>query len=86
MHRIPVTFIIPGLSEGEIDLLNDGYEVISKMILSPDDDRLFRYGAGDRIQVETQNGNRLWCRIRQIERVEADEQVVLIFTLACDKK
>lgn len=85
MARIPVTFVISALTEREVDLLNEGYEIISKMILTPEDDKLFRYEVNDRIQVETQNGRRLWCSIRQLEKVVTDERVVLMFTLVRHK-
>lgn len=75
-----VNFIVR-VTEQEFGHLNEGYQIISKVILGPDDEQLFRYECGDYIQVETQHGNRLWCRINQLEKVVGDEQVVLIFAL-----
>lgn len=82
---VSVSFIAH-VSEQEFGQLNEGYEIISKMILIPDDEQLFRYQRGDHIQVETRHGNRLWCRIEQLEKVVGDEQVLLILTLAARRE
>lgn len=80
-----VSFIVR-VTEQEFGHLNEGYQIISKVILGPGDGQLFRYECGDCIQVETQHGNRLWCRINQLEKVVGDEQVVLILTLSARRE
>jgi hypothetical protein len=81
MHTIHVRFVISELSEDDIQALRNADVIISKMILTPDDFRLFHYRTGDTIEVENQDGNRLWCRIQELEVVDSNEQVILIFTL-----
>lgn len=81
MHPIRITFIISAITEEDLNLLQKGYSVVSKMILSPDDHKLFHYKVGDQIQIETQHGLRLWCNIEALEKVEDQERVILIFTL-----
>ena len=81
MPPIRITFIISAITEEDLNLLQKGYSIVSKMILSPDDHRLFHYKIGDEIQVETQHGLRLWCNIEDLEKVEDHERVILIFTL-----
>jgi hypothetical protein len=81
MDPIKVTFIIGQLSNEEMDLLNEGLPLISKMILPQEDYQLFRYKEGDSIQVETDYGNRLWCTITHMEILEKENDVILIFTL-----
>ena len=81
MAPIKVHFVISQLSEGEVEALKDSRSIITKMILFPDDYKLFNYKKGDAIEVETQIGNRLWCTIQDIEVVENEERIILIFTL-----
>jgi hypothetical protein len=81
MNQIQVRFVISELTEQEIDALKDDEIIISKMILSPDDYKLFHYKECDEIEVETEHGNRIWCRIKQLEVISGDERVILIFTL-----
>ena len=81
MESIKVTFVIGQIPEEDVDALKDDKRIISKMLLTPDDYKLFRYKEADQIQVESQNGNRLWCQIVHLEIVEKDERVILIFTL-----
>ena len=76
-----VTFVISKLTEEEATSLNEDHTIITKMLLSPDDYKLFRYKEGELIQVQTQNGNRIWCEILKLEIVEHPERVILIFTL-----
>jgi hypothetical protein len=79
---IKITFIIGQLSIDEFEQLKNGYSIISKMILSPDDFRLFHYKQADKIQVETKDGLRLWCSVDHLEILKNEERVILIFTLS----
>jgi hypothetical protein len=76
-----INFIISGIPEEEMEALKEGLTIITKMILTPDDFELFHYNKGGRIQVETGHGNRLWCIIDELEVVESNDRVILIFTL-----
>lgn len=76
-----ISFVIGDLTEENVRRLRDNYSIVSKMILTPDDYKLFRYKKGDPIQVETDHGNRLWCCIEELEKVQDPERVILIFTL-----
>lgn len=78
---IKVTFIIGEINEEEVQSLNNGYFIISKMILTPDDYKLFRYKEGESIEVETAQGYRLWCTINHMEILQDEERVIIIFTL-----
>jgi hypothetical protein len=80
MERIKVTFVI-GLREEEVEALKNDEVVVSKLILLPGDQEIFRYKEGDRIQVESPNGNREWCRIYQLESITQENHTILIFTL-----
>jgi hypothetical protein len=86
MNPIHVRFIINQLTEAEVDALKNGDSIITKMILSPDDFRLFHYREGDSIEVQTDHGNRLWCNINHLEVVSDDIRVIIIFTLMRDNK
>jgi hypothetical protein len=81
MQPIKVTFVIGQLREEEMLALKNDEIIVSKMILSQDDYSIFRYKEGDQIQVESQNGDRVWCTIHQLEKVEREEGMILIFTL-----
>lgn len=85
-HHIPVRFIINALSEEDVDSLKNSHQVIAKMILSPDDYKLFHYREGDQIEVQTDHGNRLVCTIKHLEIVADNERVILIFTLLWNQK
>ena len=74
-------FIVGKLSKEELDLISRGYPVISKLLLIPDDYRLFHYKEGDEIEAETQDGNRIWTTIRNMEIVQDDTSIVVILTL-----
>lgn len=78
---VRINFVIGQISDGDFEMLESGYNVISKMILTRDDFDLFHYSEGDRIQVETENGNRLWCRILNLETIGEEDRILLIFTL-----
>lgn len=78
---IDVNFIVGQLSEQELQSLKEGFEIVSKMFLLPDDFQLFRYRAGDRIQAESIHGNRLWCTIHDLEILHGHDRVIVIFNL-----
>jgi hypothetical protein len=78
---VKVNFIIGQLSDEDADALNNGYSIISKMILTPDDYTLFHYKEGEFIQVETDHGLRLWCTITNLEILKDEKRVITIFTL-----
>lgn len=78
---VKVNFVIGEINDDEVHSLNHGYFIISKMILTPDDYKLFRYQEGGTIQVETDHGYRLWCTINHMEVIKDDERVIIIFTL-----
>ena len=82
---IKITFIIGQLSYDDFEQLKNGYSLISKMILSVEDYKLFHYKEADKIEVETKDGLRLWCSIDHLEIVQDDERVILIFTLSAIK-
>ncbi len=86
MNPIRVRFIINELTEQEVESLKSDDAIITKMILTPDDYKLFRYKEGDSIEVQTDHGNRLWCRIEHLEVVSDDIRVILIFTLLHDRE
>jgi hypothetical protein len=79
--NVKINFVIGQCSEEEINALKNEQVIVSKMILNEADYELFEYTEGENIQVETANGDRLWCTIIQLERVINDEKVILIFTL-----
>ena len=81
MNAIKVTFVIGQLVEEDLVALKHNETIVSKMILTPDDYQLFRYKEKDLIQVETPNGDRVWCEITHLEILESDERMILIFTL-----
>lgn len=74
-------FIVGKLSDEELLTLKRGESIISKMLLIPDDYRVFHYKEGDDIEVETQEGNRIWTTIRHLEIVEDGQSVIVILTL-----
>ena len=81
MDPFKMRFIIGKLTDAEFELLKSGHPVVSKMLLIPDDYRLFHYQEGDDIEAESQDGNRIWTTIRNMEIVEDAERVIIIFTL-----
>lgn len=81
MGPFRMRFIVGKLTEDELLTLKRGEPVISKLLLIPDDYRLFRYAEGDEIEVETHEGNRIWTTIRNIEVVGDDNSVIVILTL-----
>jgi hypothetical protein len=81
MDNVQIRFVVSRITEDEVVALKQGQTIISKMILSLDDYKLFRYQQGDKIEVETSQGNRLWCNIQHLETVPHPERMILIFTL-----
>jgi hypothetical protein len=82
MDPFRMRFVIGKLSDVELEYLKSGQPIISKMLLIPEDYRLFHYTEGDDIEAETQDGNRIWTTIKSMEVVEDPERVIIIFTLA----
>ena len=81
MEPFRMRFIIGKLSDEELSALKEGKSVVSKMLLTPQDYQVFHYKEGDEIEAETPDGNRIWTIIRQMEIVEDEERVIMIFTL-----
>jgi hypothetical protein len=81
LMSIKISFIIGALSDNDILALEEGYTVISKMILSPNDYNLFHYSVGQNIEVESMDGKRLLCEIVDLEVITDDMQTILIFSL-----
>lgn len=74
-------FIVGKLTDEEIQALRNGQVVISKMLLVPEDYKVFHYAEGDDIEAETQEGNRLWTTIRNMEIIEDEHRVIVILSL-----
>lgn len=74
-------FIIGKLTDEEFRALESGVPIVSKMLLIPDDFRVFHYQEGDTIEAETHDGNRILTIIRNMEVLEDEERVIIIFTL-----
>jgi hypothetical protein len=74
-------FIVGKLAGEELLTLKRGETILSKLLLTPDDYKLFHYNEGDQIEVETEEGNRIWTTIRNIEIVEDDLRIIVILTL-----
>ena len=81
MNTFRMRFIV-GITEADLLTLNQGHTVIAKMLLIPDDYKVFHYAQGDDIEVETPEGNRLWTAIRAIEVIEDEWRTIVILTLA----
>lgn len=81
MGPFRMRFIVGKLTEDELMTLKRGEPVISKLLLIPDDYRVFHYHEGDEIEAETHEGNRIWTTIRNIEVVGDDNSVIVILTL-----
>lgn len=75
-------FVVGKLTDEELHSLRKGESIISKMLLLPDDFKVFRYHEGDEIEAETQDGNRLWTTIKDMEVVKDKERVIVILTLS----
>lgn len=74
-------FIVGRLTDHELLTLKRGETIISKMLLTPDDYKVFHYKEGDEIEAETEEGNRIWTIIHNIEIVQDQERVIVILTL-----
>ena len=81
MDRFRMRFIVGRLTDEELEGLRNGQVVISKMLLIPEDYKLFHYAEGDDIEAETQDGNRIWTTIRHMEIIEDEHRVIFILTL-----
>ena len=81
MEPFRMRFVFGKLTNEELRSLQNGDSIISKMLLTPDDYRAFRYREGDEIEAETQDGNRVWTTIKNIEAIEDKERVIVILTL-----
>jgi hypothetical protein len=79
--KIKVNFVIGQVTEDDFAVLKGGEKVTCKMIITESDYQLFNYEINDAIQAETNDGDRLWCRIVQLDKIEESQQVLLIFTL-----
>jgi hypothetical protein len=81
MNKISIRFVISELSGEEMEDLNNNNRIVTKMILNRADFELFKYAAGDSIEVEHQDGYRAWCSINDLEVIHDRERVIIIFTL-----
>ena len=81
MDSFKFRFIIGKLTNEELEVLKDGGPIITKMLMTPEDFKAFHYKEGNEIEVETQDGNRIWTTITNMEIVEDEERVIIIFTL-----
>jgi hypothetical protein len=81
MSSFRMRFIVGKLTDDELEALRRGQSVISKMLLIPEDYKVFRYKEGDDIEAETQDGNRIWTTIQNLEIVEDELRVIVILTL-----
>lgn len=80
MNSFRMRFIV-GISENDLLTLKNGEQVISKLLLTTDDFRVFHYDEGDQIEAETPEGNRLWTTIRHMEIVEDQHRMIIILSL-----
>lgn len=60
MNSFRMRFIICKLTDEEMQALKNGEPIISKMLLTQQDYRVFHYKGGNQNEVETQDGNRIW--------------------------
>jgi len=74
-------FIVGTLTDDELQALRQGHAVISKILMIPEDYKVFHYREGDDIEAETQKGNRVWATIKNMEVVQDRERVIVILTL-----
>jgi hypothetical protein len=81
MGSFKMRFVIGKLTDEELQILKEGEPIISKMLLVPEDYKVFHYKEGNEIEAETQDGNRIWTIIRNIEVIENVEEVIVILTL-----
>lgn len=81
MDSFKMRFIVGKLSDDELLTLKNGEPVISKLLMVPDDYKLFRYKPGDAIEAETEDGNRIWTTIQNMEIISDTYSVIAILTL-----
>lgn len=74
-------FVLGKITDEELRSLRKGETIISKMLLLPDDFKVFHYKAGDKIEAETQDGNRIWTTIQHVEVVKDQARNIVILTL-----
>lgn len=80
MNSFRMRFIV-GIHEQELLILKKGEKIISKMLLTPDDFRVFHYIEGDEIEAETPKGERIWTTIQHMEIIHDHIRPIIIFTL-----
>lgn len=78
---VKISFVIGAIPDDDLRSLKEGFSIIAKMILSPEDSLLFNYAKGHLIQVETEDGNRAWCTILDVETVKNEDHALVIFKL-----
>jgi hypothetical protein len=81
MSKIQVSFILGEVSEEDVLALKNNQPITCKLLLTPEDLKLFAYSLGDLIEIETRNGHRLWSTIIHQEIIENAERVIIILTL-----
>jgi hypothetical protein len=81
MDSFRLRFIIGKLTDDELAALKNGEFIITKMLLTPEDYKVFHYKEGDEIEAETQDGNRIMTTITNMEIIQDEERVIIIFTL-----
>lgn len=80
MNSFRMRFIV-SIQEQELLTLKRGEKIISKILLTPDDFRVFHYIEGDEIEAESPSGDRLWTTIQHMEIIHDDVRPIIIFTL-----
>ena len=80
MNTFRMRFIV-GITEADLLALDQGERIICKMLLVPDDYKVFHYAEGDEIEAETPKGNRSWAVIRDMEIIEDELRTIVILTL-----
>lgn len=81
MGSFRLRFVIGKLTDEEFHALKKGEPIITKMLLTPDDFKVFHYKETDEIETETHDGDRLWATITHMEIVQDEHSVIIIFTL-----
>lgn len=81
MDSFRMRFVLGKITDEELRSLRRGETIISKMLLLPDDFKVFHYKAGDKIEAETQDGNRIWTTIQHVEVVNDQARIIVILTL-----
>lgn len=81
MDFFRMRFIIGKLTDEELQALRQGETIISKMLLTAEDYKVFHYAEGNEIEAETLDGNRIWTTITNMEVIEDGERIIIIFSL-----